>query len=875
MMRDLLQMLRLLRARVRALFRRDAVADEIREELEFHLRMRAEGYERAGEAPDRAAQHARARVGNLTVLQDRGYDVRGGGFLETVLQDVRYGVRQLARQPGFSVVAILTLALGIGLSAALFSVIDAALLHPVPYPHPEQLVTIHLGEHRADGLGRGYAPSVADIRKWRGISSVIAHIGSGRVSGFTQLIVDTGVAQRLVVASASEDFLEAYGVAPILGRGFRIEDTRQGAPAVALLGHAFWQSQFGGDSAVLGRIIRIQNAPVAIVGVLPAGFFNQTAVWQASQWPDAWLDRRASGTPVVARLRPGVTPEEAAQQLTAATAPSALFGPKPSPAHAIVVSLYDDQTSGYGKTLRILGWAVALIVFIACLNVAGLLLARGATRRQELAVRASIGAGRGRLVRQLLVESLVLAFAGSAAGVGLAFASLDSLVAVIPLSLPANSPPRIDITVLAFTFLLTVVTALAFGLAPAVKLTRANLRTTLSGSDRDAAAPLSRRSGQWLIGIEVALAIVLVSGAALMLRSFARLLDVNLGYDPLSVLTLEVEPLDQTSAVRARFYPALQAALLRLPEVSVVGAIEQDALTGGSTYYFPKADTGVDVDGPQRVVLPGYFEAIALRPLMGRLLTDADRATGDAALINATGNAKYFSGDAIGHTLVTSGPQPRAFRIVGVVPDLKHAGPLDRGGPQMYILPNVRSNAATATSLAMVMRVRGGGDLAPDRLKLIAESIGPRILVGRVRPASALIDQQVERPRNRMVLLTILGGLGLSLTLVGIFGMTAYAVARRTREIGVRIAIGATSRDVLTMILADVATPVAIGVMAGLGAAALATRIIASFLFETKPTDPGAFALVAVTIVVAALLAAWMPSRRALRIDPVSALRAE
>ena len=871
--------LRVLRARTRALFHRDAVADEIREELEFHLRMRAEGYERAGEPRDQAVRHARDRVGNLTVLQDRGYDVRGGGFMETVLQDVRYAIRQFARQPGFTTVAILTLALGIGLSSALFSVIDSALLHPLPYPHPEQLVTIDVAETGSGGRPEVHAPSVADIRRWREMSSVIGHIGSGRVSGFTPLIVDAGVPQRLVVASASEDFLEAYGVAPIVGRSLRIEDTRLGSPGVALLGHAFWESRFGGDPTVLGRTIRIQDEPVTIVGVLPAGFYNNTAVWQASQWTDSWLDRRGTGTPVVARLQPGVTPAQASRLLTAATLPDASGTAASSRPRAVVTSLYDDETRGYGSTLRTLTWAVALIVFIACVNVAGLLLAKGATRRLELAVRASIGAGRGRLLRQLLVESLLLALVGSVVGVALAYVSLHWLVALIPLSLPANSPPAIDATVLSFALALAVVTALAFGLLPAVKLSRAvSLHTALAGGDRDAAAPLSRRSGQWLIGVEVALALILASGAGLMIRSFSRLLDVDLGYDPARVVTFEVEPVDQTPALRARFYPALQASLLRTSDISVVGAIDQLALTGGATFFSAKADTGAVIFGPKRAVLPGYFEAIGVRPVSGRLLEDSDLSSGEAALINATGNAKYFSGAAVGHILVTRDKAPRTFRIVGVVPDLKHGGPQepeDHSHGQMYILPDMRPAASTASTLAMVMHVRTGGTIAPDRLKQIAESIGPRVLVGRVRSASDIVGQQVERPRHRMLLLALLGACGLLLTLVGIFGMTAYAVARRTREIGVRIAIGATSTDVLRMMLTDVATPVAIGLVAGMAGAAFGTRVIASFLFETKPTDPTTFSTVALTIAVAALVAAWIPSRRALRVDPVSALRAE
>jgi putative ABC transport system permease protein len=433
--------------------------------------------------------------------------------------------------------------------------------------------------------------------------------------------------------------------------------------------------------------------------------------------PDQRLDMRGSGTPVRARLRPGVALEDAARQLTAAMAPIEVNG-NPSAARAMVTSMYEDQTSGYGRTMRTLIWAVTLVVFIACVNVAGLLLARGAARRQELAVRASIGAGRGRLARQPLVESLALAFAGAAVGIGLAYASLDSLVALIPLSLPANTPVAIDGTVLVFTLALTIVTALAFGLVPAVKLSRArNLHTTLAGGDRDAATPLSRRSGQWLIGTEIALALVLVSASGLMVRSFSKLLDVDLGYDPSAVLTFEVEPIDQSATERNQFYPALQTALLRLPGVTAVGAIDQGTLMGGSTYRFMKSDIGADIGGPSHIVLPGYFEAMGVRPLMGRLLEDTDRAPGEAALVNATANAKYFRGAAVGHTLETNGPTRRRFRIVGVVPDLKHGGPQDRSQPRTYILPDTRSKDVTAaflTTLAIVMRVEGSdGAIAP------------------------------------------------------------------------------------------------------------------------------------------------------------------
>ncbi len=796
----------------------------------------------------------------------------------STLQDARYGLRQLRTHPSFSVVAVLTLGLGIGVSTALFSVIDAALLRPLPYAHPEQLVTISVEEVRPGGRTSRYAPSIADIRAWRGLSDVVAHAGSGRVTGFTPLIVDTGTAERLIVASASEDFLETYAVVPVIGRSIQFEDTRDGAPAVALLGHAFWQTHYGGDPDVLGRTLRVQDEPVTVVGVLPRGFYTDTAVWQASQWTSARLEARGSGTPVIARLQPGVTPEQAASQLAAVTRPASTSGSAPTtPPRVIVRSMYDSETSsGYGSTIRTLAWAVGLIVVIACVNVAGLLLARGASRQVELAVRASMGAGRGRLVRQLLIESLMLAGAGAIAGVVFAYASLDSLVALIPLSLPYNSSAAINPTVLGFALALTVVTALLFGLVPALKLSgRLNVQAALGGGTRGAMTPLTRRGGQWLIGVEVALALVLMCGSGLMVRSFWKLTTVDLGFDTSNVLTMEVEPVAQEPLVRRQFYPGLQEGLRTLPEVAAVGGVDQLALTGGGSYMFPTADTGVDIEGPQRTILPGFLEVLGVRPTSGRLLQDSDLKTGEAAIINATGAEQYFPDGALGHTLATRGRTPRQFRIVGVVPNLKHGGPQDRSQPQMYILPDPRPEATSISTMAMVMRLRDGASLNPQRVKQAAESIGPRVLVGRIRPITDVLGQFVARPRHRMALLVLLGSFGLALTLVGIASMTAYAVARRTREIGVRVALGARPIDVVGGTLRDAAWPVGLGAVAGLAGSYYATRVIASFLYETPQHDPATLTIVALVLASAGCLAAWLPARRAASIDPVTALRAE
>ena len=866
-------------AKVRALFRRDATADEITEELRFHVEMRADEYVQRGFDAASARQAALRRFGNPAVIHDRGYDLRGGGVMETVLQDVKYSWRQLRRQPSFTILAGLTLTLAIGLSAALFSVIDAALLRPLPYPDPERLVTVSIEETDRNGRPLGFSPSIEDIRQWRTMPGIVAQAGMGRVTGTvpvsTGVIVDVTTPQRVSVGEASEGFLETYGVMPLVGRGFTAGDTLDGSPAVALLGHGFWQREFGGDRGVIGRDLRIQGHPVTIVGVLPAGFYTNTALWRPPQFTGGMQRMRGSGATVIARLAPGVTPTHAQAALDAVTPRSTMMGKTSAPSRVKLVAMYEQETSPFRSTLGTLSLSVALILTIACVNVAGLILARGATRHGELAIRAAIGAGRGRLIRQLLTESLLLAFASAIAGVLLAAVVLDSLVALVPLSLPANSPVAINATVLGFALALTTVTSLLFGLLPALKLSRApaTLGAVLGGGR--GGAPLSRRAGQWLIGVEVALALVLMAGAGLVLRSFAKLVSVDVGFGASQLFAFEVEPLDQNAAVRRDYYVSLADAIRRLPEVAAAGAIDQLGVTGGGRFGFTKADNGASVSGPMRVVLPGYHEAMGVRARAGRLFEDADRTSADVVLVNATLAQRYFGGNAVGHSLQVGMKDARSLRIVGVVPDIRHSGPLRATQPEIYVLPNPADTKASDMRLAIVVRLRDGTSLPAGRLERTAESLGSRVLVGPVRPAADVLSEQVTRPRHRMLLLTMLGVFGLLLTLVGIFSMTAYAVARRTREIGVRVAFGARPAQVVHAIVLDAAKPVAVGVAVGLAGAYYATRIISSFLFETAPHDPATLATVVIVLAVAAGAAAWLPARRAVAVDPVAALRAD
>lgn len=855
--------------RLRALARRNGVADEIREEIEFHLQERQREYERRGLSAEDARRAALQRFGNPAVIHDRGYDVRGGGAMESILQDVRYAFRVLIKQPASTTVALLTLALGIGCTAALFSVIEAALIRPLPYPDPEQLVAINMDGFERGELMYGVAPSLDDVRRWRAESSVLSHVGAGYVSGFLPLIVDSGTPERLSVADVSEDFVETYGVWPMLGRGLTAHDTRRGAPAVAILGNSFWRRRFAGDPAVIGRIIRLENVPTEIVGVLPADFYPETAVWR----PIRAYAIRGSGTPVVGRLKPGISLEQAARDLDRVI--DAAAGAQRPPPHTVLTSLYEYETSQYRVTVATLAVSVGLILIMACVNVAGLLLARGSARGLELGIRVSLGAGRLRLVRQLLTEASLLAFVSAGLGLCLAWMSLDSLVALIPLALPVNAPAKISLPVFAFTLLVAITTVLMCGLIPALRLSRGGcVVVPLAGIGR-AGTPFSRRMGHLLVGGQVALACVLLTGAGLVVRSFAQLVTVDVGYDPASILTMDVEPLDRSAAVRDDYYRALTAAVRAMPNVEAVGGLDRFALTGGWSGIGLKNEAGQLVEGPLRTVLPGFFEALAVRAVAGRVFTVSDRVSAESpAVVNILAATRYFGGNAVGQTLGTDGRLPRRLRIVGVVPNLQHGDPSGPPEPQVYVLPEPDIKHESA-ALSIILRRRPGTSISYEQLKSVAEAIGPRVLIGTIRPMDAIASEQVKQPRHRTVLLGLLGGFGLILTLVGIFSMTAYAVARRTREIGIRIAFGATPRDVVRQVVRDTMWPVLMGLSVGVGVAFYATRMMAAFLFQTTPHDPGTFAAVAILVTLGAGLAAWAPARLAARVEPVTALRAD
>ncbi len=799
--------------------------------------------------------------------------------MEVLIQDVRYAVRQLLRQPGTSIVQALTLALGIGASTAIFSVVDAAMLRPLPYPSPEQLVVVDVEITPPDGRPYRPTPSMADMRLWQQADAVFSAVaGSGQA--FRGRIVDGPELARIEVSQFTEAYLSMHGVTPLLGRDFTREDTEFDAPAVALLGYGYWQSRYAGQRDVIGETMRLNDGVATIVGVLPASFDAGIPLARPLRIrPDEVSLRGTGRVTVYARLRPGVTVEQASADLSARMASEPLPEGSTLPARVRVSSRLESAVSRYRTTVSIIAGAVGLILLLACVNVAALLLARGAARQSEFALRGSLGAGRPRLIRQLLTENFVLALAGGGAGVFLAWLSVDALVANIPLSLPPNTPVTLNGRVLAATVTLLVPTVLFFGLAPAMSLSRVRNAPALARGGRQPGPSLNRRGSQLLIATEVALAVVLVAAAGLMLRSFARLSAVDLGFDPDGLITMEVLPLERDPAVHESYYTALVQRVRTTPGVASVGLVDNFPLGDGTSLTILRG-SGEPTFASVFATLPGYFETIDVALRAGRLPTDADYATGlRATVINETAASALFpDGPAVGRQVSpAAGESPESWIVMGVIADLRHGGPLGRRSenfPQVFF-PLKPTEFDLNQAMTVVLRPSGRTPDLGIRLREAAHSIGPRVLIERIRTANDWFADRVVTPRRRTVLLSLLGGLGLVLALVGVFGMTAYAVECRTSEIGVRMAFGARPGQVVATIVHDAAVPIVIGTLLGLSGAAFTTRVIESFLFETTPTDAATFAAVALTLVVVGCLAALVPAMHAARVDPVASLRAD
>ncbi|HYN06373.1 MAG TPA: ADOP family duplicated permease [Vicinamibacterales bacterium] len=810
---------------------------------------------------------------------------RGDGLMKNLLRDARYGLRLLLRKPGVTAVAIITLALGIGANTAIFTVTHALLLKPLPYDRPEQLVVVN-----ENNLSRGwtsFSVSPPNFLDWRAQSQSFASLAAWGGRAFNS--AGGGAPERLRGLTGTEGFLEMVGGTPILGRGFRPEEFEQGKGFVVILGHALWQRMFGGRQDVVNQTISLNGQPYTIVGVMhPEWRFGgrDIAVFTPRSFEDG--ERQSRGAHylnVVGRLKPGVTVTQAGVELSAI--------------HARLEQQYPDSNKGWGAVVRslhevavgnirpmliILLGAVGLVLLVACANLANMHLARATVRAREMAVRTAIGAGRGRIVQQLLTESLVLAVVGGGLGLLVAYWATSALVTAYPTLLPRSSEIRVDGVVLVFTLGLSAVTAVLFGLAPAVSAARTDLVETLKEGARSGGAPSRRRLRSALVVSEVALAIVLLVGAGLLLRSFQKLAQVAPGFETdhrLSVTTLLPVPKYSDGGRVVDFYDRAISRLRALPGVESVALTSTVPISGNDEIYSiafegrPPLPPGQGVSALYYLVGPGYFETIGIPLLKGRGFTEEDRAgTPRVAVVNdAFVRLHYPNENPIGQRIRMGRNSSIVREIVGVVGSVKHYNLADKDQAQMYEpfaqMPNLGMSFVLKTALDPASLT------ASVRHEI--QAVDPEQPVAATTPLSRMLADSTALPRIQSILLGVLAGIALVLAAVGLYGVMAYSVSQRTQEIGIRMALGAHRQSVLLMVLRQALVLTGAGLVIGLASAIALGRVMTSILepllFQIEPADVTTLVAVPVILTVVAVLAALVPARRATQVDPIQALR--
>ena len=816
--------------------------------------------------------------------------------MDTWLKDVRYAFRRLRNSPGFSVIILLTLALGIGANSAIFSVVNTVLLRPFPYRDPERLVIVDHFYPSLNNLEAGAgAPTFRDLRDKAPILD-----GVFVMNGWQPTLTGAGGdPQQLQGTRASGLIFKTLGVAPILGRPFSPEEDTPGKNRVVVLGYGFWQRQFGGDRGIVGRPIILNGEPYDVIGVMPASFRDFNSRLQSDLWtplalePDAFSDNRRTNEylTLVTRLEPGISIDRARSDLkTVASQWKAQFPAQYPPDWTLKVTPMNEKVSGNIRpALLVLLGAVGFVLLIACANVANLLLARAASRIKEVAIRSALGATRRDLLRQLMAESLLLALAGGALGLGLAWLGLQGVVALKPANVPRISELRIDGLVTAFTLGVAVVTGLLFGLAPAIQTSRTNLQDTLKEGGRSGSAD---RSGQTmrraLVVAEVALALTLLTGAGLLIRSLALLQEVNPGFDSSSLLTFNVSipaAKYRSDTAQVQFWERSIEAVKAVPGVTAVGLTSVMPFGGGwwtgsfrVEGYQPPAGTPQPW-GDQRVVSPGFFPTLKVPLLKGRNFTEQDGAIGPQVVIVDEEMARRYwpNADPIGKRLTFNNPERDSvvnwMTVVGVVGHTKHEG-LDKENRVQLYHPYHRSRFI-GPGMAFAVRAVGDPNRVLPAVRAAIHRLDQDVPLSNIATMDENIANSMGQRRFAMMLLGLFAVMALVLASIGIYGVMSYSVTQRSHEIGIRMALGAARQAVLRMVMRQGLVLVGLGVVIGVVGAFGLTRLIASQLFGVRPTDPTTFIVVALTLVGVAALATFVPAMRATRVDPVVALRDE
>ena len=814
-------------------------------------------------------------------------------FLEAFAADVRFGLRALRRNPGFAAVAVLTLALGIGASAAIFSVLNAVLLRPLPWAEPERAVMIWSKWTAFDKTWVAEG-EVVDYRRRSQTLSAVAAWSDGQIN-----LTGDGDPERVAFASVSSNLFSTLGTGPVLGRTFTSQEDVPNGPDLVVLGHGLWNRRFGADPSILGQKVMLNGRPHEVLGVMPPDFLlptdfknpEPTQLWTPLQMDPAATDHGSHGLYAAGRLRPGASVEAASQELHQIAQDMTREGlyPVQMQFDTVVLSLKDEVVGEIRPAILMLFGAVGFLLLIACANVANLLLARAEARQREIAVRSALGAGAWRVVRQMLSESLVLTVMASVVGLSVAFTAVRFVAWWDPANIPRVATAALDWRVLTFTAAVALLTSFLFGLAPALRAARIDLtdslkegQTTSGGAGRQ----LFRRT---LVVVEMALAVVLLMGAGLMLRSLWSLQRVDLGLQSSNVLTMRLA-LPQASYQQpeqvVQFFQQLVDRVRSVPGVRSAGAARSLPLANTIGDWGLMVDgyvppPGTNAKGDWQIVTDGYIESIGERVIRGRSITAADRTdTQPVALINETMARTYWSGrEAIGGRMRLGGSNPnRPFvTVVGIVADVKHNGITDVVKEKFYI-PHTQWHISTGNpvrSLALVVKAQGDPASIVSAVRQEIRAMDATLPIANVRTMDDVIGATLSAPRFTGMLLTAFAGLALLLSAIGIYGVLSYVVSRRTREIGIRVAIGAGRMQVLRLVLGQGLVLTLTGVIIGLVAAFWASALMRDLLYGVTPTDPLTFVAIGVVLTLIALLASLVPALRATRVDPLVALKAE
>ena len=861
--------------------------EEIREHIEIETRDNIERGMPAGEARRAALR----KFGNVTRVKEDTREVWSAVWLEQLWQDIRYALRMLRKSPGFTAVAVLTLALGIGANTAIFSVVYAVLLRPLPFADPGQLVRVFDSnphdQVEFDGL------SYVDFEECREQNHAFTDMAANQAHELTL----TGAGEPSVLATnvVTPEIFSVLGVKPLAGRTFLPEDGERGAAPVVILSENLWRSRFGADPNLVGRSINLDKRPFTVVGIMPAGFRSllftpREDIWiPLAQDPlfGSWMSRPVGHwMRVIARLRPGVSIAQAQAEMDAMSARLAKESPAQDSGWAIHVEpLRQDIVGDAGPALLVLLGAVGLVLLIACVNIANLLLSRASSRAREIAVRIALGAGRKRIIRQLLTESAVLGLLGGLTGILLAYWGVHSLITLLPADLPRAQTIRVDGAVLAFALLLSVAASFVFGLAPSVFAADSSLQTGLKeAAGRSGESGGQRRARGFLAVAEIALAMVLLVAAGLLLRSFSMLTSVNPGFNAEHLVKADISlpqfeyssPEQWTSfsnelLARVHSEPGLQDSALAAPLPLDEGNVNLGFEIAGN----PPLPPGLNLTADFTSVSPDYFRVMEIPLLRGRFFSEQDSASAPrVTVISEMMARRYFPNqDPLGRQL-KFGFRPDddvAREIVGIVGDVRDVSLSQNPGPMMYV-PFAQ---APFWGGQMVVRSTLSTSSVAASIRAATHEIDKDLPVTDIETLPEALDASVAQPRFRTLLIGLFGGIALLLAAVGIFGVISYSVSRRAHEIGIRMALGATPKHVMRMVLGESAKLVLLGLALGVPAALGLTRFLSTLLFGVHPADPLTFLGVALLLTVVALVASYVPARRAMRVDPLVALRYE